>query len=729
MKKSLKNAIGKRMLNIEELRTLLPEIKYVMNSRPLTYVYNKNEDFDILRPLDLVQPLRITDEIKFEDLETDNYVLKSTQKIDIINSWKNAQKTVNDFWDKFQKEYLNDLKERAERHTQKHFKRNYLPNIGEIVLIQNTNIPKQFWNMGRIVNLIKSKDGSIRSAKIKCKNKIINRAIALLYPLELSIYEENNNPEKTSKIVDEKIVNDDKQKKNPYQLRERKIKQKIIEDSSSDEEIESGRCNMFFEDNRYRPCAYCGGPHMDYECVYYQSNSHQREVPQRNQQKNSQKESKYNKLIAENKEIKNELENINEDIAELQDWEEEFTDIKKSSKELEIKNKKLEEELNECKNKINSLEEKIVKSEEGFESKFNEMKIENERIKNDMKRVIRDIYVKPPEKTKTKKASSKNTKNKQKVKTERKEKGMGTSASALKTALTNTIGAISIILFLTLIGSIHAGPCKLSEKTTPIELNECLADGFTINKRKDGTICWKKIKLENTEKIKHLQNNKCLCPSWAISCSFYTGKETKTSTQNNKQIMDIIERNKPNICSFNPDPKCKVSPIIKTLYQIELYDGSKFFVKELNIELKETINEEIQCIGKGEITGSPLYCAKNHCSERGRKFCFFIKNEIAYFNKFPVKAWGSIEKQIFDFKNEKDKECHNCKLECTEEGVRIDTDTNLGGIEICLEKCIYISFPEMKQEILLPKEELINGYDVKGILFKNGENIKEIIRK
>ena len=46
--------------------------------------------------------------------------------------------------------------------------------------------------------MIKSQDGQIRSCKIKCKDRVITRAISLLYPLELTAesYVDRDNLEK-----------------------------------------------------------------------------------------------------------------------------------------------------------------------------------------------------------------------------------------------------------------------------------------------------------------------------------------------------------------------------------------------------------------------------------------------------------------------------------------------------------------------------------------------------
>jgi len=61
----------------------------------------------------------------------------------------------------------------------------YVPNIGDVVIIKD-NIPRGMWRLGRLVQLITSNDGQIRSAKVKMSSgNIISRPLKLLYPLEV----------------------------------------------------------------------------------------------------------------------------------------------------------------------------------------------------------------------------------------------------------------------------------------------------------------------------------------------------------------------------------------------------------------------------------------------------------------------------------------------------------------------------------------------------------------
>ncbi|CAK5087160.1 unnamed protein product [Meloidogyne enterolobii] len=196
MKKCLKSSIGRKLLFFEELRTILIEVKQIMNTRPLTYVYEDFENsHENLRPIDLIMPQRNENTINLDDLDENEFILKETQKDELIKEWKRANEMLLKFWENWQKEYLNQLRERKDKHSQKVAKRNYSPTIGEIVLVQDKNIPKNYWQMGKIVELVKSKDGLIRSAKIKSKGKLLTRAIALLYPLELFAETENKEKE------------------------------------------------------------------------------------------------------------------------------------------------------------------------------------------------------------------------------------------------------------------------------------------------------------------------------------------------------------------------------------------------------------------------------------------------------------------------------------------------------------------------------------------------------
>ena len=60
----------------------------------------------------------------------------------------------------------------------------FTANIGDVVLIKD-DLPRGSWRLGRIQELIKSRDGHIRSARVCLPTgKIIGRPLSILFPKE-----------------------------------------------------------------------------------------------------------------------------------------------------------------------------------------------------------------------------------------------------------------------------------------------------------------------------------------------------------------------------------------------------------------------------------------------------------------------------------------------------------------------------------------------------------------
>ena len=70
--------------------------------------------------------------------------------------------------------------------------------------IYEENIPRQFWKLGRVVEIHKSNDGKERGAKVKVgkTKQFIDRPLNKLFPLEL-----NSNDDNESNNVDDKEDN------------------------------------------------------------------------------------------------------------------------------------------------------------------------------------------------------------------------------------------------------------------------------------------------------------------------------------------------------------------------------------------------------------------------------------------------------------------------------------------------------------------------------------------
>lgn len=148
-----------RKLSDELLQTLFCEVENILNNRPLTPLSDDPLDFRVLTPnyLLLLKPSSAPPPGVFEDNE--NFARKR---------WRLIQNMANNFWLRWRKEYLRLLQERQKWRRDK-----TSCSVGDLVLVSDAMLPRNQWSMGRIVEVRKSDDGHVRSAKIRvtrCNN-------------------------------------------------------------------------------------------------------------------------------------------------------------------------------------------------------------------------------------------------------------------------------------------------------------------------------------------------------------------------------------------------------------------------------------------------------------------------------------------------------------------------------------------------------------------------------
>ena len=195
VKQSLRKCLGKTLLSYDQLETLLVEIEAVVNSRPLTFIYGDIDSQRSLTAADFLLPKRDFGVPNLEhNLDDPDFQPKLSSKDALIGLWKQRQKQLDAFWKFWHDEYLLSLRERPQlRHKGSRVHVNSTPKVGEIVLIKEDGVQRGCWKMGRIVEVILSKDGEIRSAKILLPSQhIINRTVNFIFPLEIAATEEIN---------------------------------------------------------------------------------------------------------------------------------------------------------------------------------------------------------------------------------------------------------------------------------------------------------------------------------------------------------------------------------------------------------------------------------------------------------------------------------------------------------------------------------------------------------
>ena len=128
VKSSLRKAIQRKFLTTTQFRTYATESEHILNSRPLVY---------------------------------------------------------NEFWKHWYNHYLLSLRKRYQTRLQEpRIKSRMNPMVGQIVH-NKEDAPRSKWRMGKIVQLIESRDNEIRAASVLLPNgNTIKRPINLLYPLE-----------------------------------------------------------------------------------------------------------------------------------------------------------------------------------------------------------------------------------------------------------------------------------------------------------------------------------------------------------------------------------------------------------------------------------------------------------------------------------------------------------------------------------------------------------------
>ena len=108
VKSTLRKVLGQARLNYEELYTILTEVEMTINSRPLTYIY-ESDSFETITPSHLVIGRRLQTNIPTNAELTDEF---DCSQEDYTRRVQYLQHTLDQFWNTFHKDYLNELREK-----------------------------------------------------------------------------------------------------------------------------------------------------------------------------------------------------------------------------------------------------------------------------------------------------------------------------------------------------------------------------------------------------------------------------------------------------------------------------------------------------------------------------------------------------------------------------------------------------------------------------------------
>ncbi|XP_065365562.1 uncharacterized protein LOC135958593 [Calliphora vicina] len=165
----LARILGQSHLTFEELTTVVTEVEAVLNSRPLTAISNDPNDEAVLTPAHFLTggPLVGIAEPTVDSKDWSH-----------LDRWLRISAIQQHFWKRWSMEYLHELQQKV-----KWTKKQKNLNEGDLVLVAEDNMPPKQWLIGRVLNVVRDQNGSVRVAGIKTKNGEIQRAIHKLAPI------------------------------------------------------------------------------------------------------------------------------------------------------------------------------------------------------------------------------------------------------------------------------------------------------------------------------------------------------------------------------------------------------------------------------------------------------------------------------------------------------------------------------------------------------------------
>ncbi|XP_060823985.1 uncharacterized protein LOC132911380 [Bombus pascuorum] len=99
-----------------------------------------------------------------------------------LSRWQHLQQLKQHFWNRWHKEYLNELSNRT-----KWSKGGHSIQEGAIVILREDNVPPMQWPLGRVVKAHPGADGVIRTATVQTTKSILDRSVKRLVPLPIQL--------------------------------------------------------------------------------------------------------------------------------------------------------------------------------------------------------------------------------------------------------------------------------------------------------------------------------------------------------------------------------------------------------------------------------------------------------------------------------------------------------------------------------------------------------------
>uniref|UniRef100_A0A914IHH6 Integrase catalytic domain-containing protein n=1 Tax=Globodera rostochiensis TaxID=31243 RepID=A0A914IHH6_GLORO len=185
-KNALRRSVGRNLLTLDEFGTLICEIEAIVNHRPITFESDEDPTYTALRPVHFLIPygqVETNFPLLEEDINDPDYVPTPTNRDHLTRMLSNANLRLNKFWHAWRTDYLLSLRERDRYKTSTGHQS---PTAGDVVIVEDDQLPRSLWALGKIERVQFGKDGKARTVLLNLNGKQKIRAVNQIYNLELT---------------------------------------------------------------------------------------------------------------------------------------------------------------------------------------------------------------------------------------------------------------------------------------------------------------------------------------------------------------------------------------------------------------------------------------------------------------------------------------------------------------------------------------------------------------
>jgi hypothetical protein len=171
----LRKTIASTPLTYEDLSTVICQAESVLNSRPLFCVPLSSSPLDA----EHITPSHFLISQSTAAIPTSSNSL--TLPTNQLNHYRKLMNLFLSFWERFNKEYLQQLQKRAKWRE----RGKVTICVGDIVLVKEDNLPPCQWRLGRVMETFPGPDGITRTVMLRTSLGNLKRNIMSIAPLPL----------------------------------------------------------------------------------------------------------------------------------------------------------------------------------------------------------------------------------------------------------------------------------------------------------------------------------------------------------------------------------------------------------------------------------------------------------------------------------------------------------------------------------------------------------------